>query len=99
MAYGLWRSIDDKPSAISHQPWSWSRSPTAPCDRLETNRSSNRRGDDAQLRHQAIELRGEHRLRAVGERVIRIAVHLDDQAAGARGNRRADQRRHHVAAP
>ena len=30
--------------------------------------------------------------------MIRIAVHLDDQAVGARGNRGAGHRRHHVAA-
>ena len=36
--------------------------------------------DDAQLGHQALELRREHRLRPVAQRAVRVAVHLDDAA-------------------
>ena len=60
--------------------------PAATADRLEADAAPNRRRDDAQLRHQAIELRRIERLRAVAERAIRIAVHLDDESIGTGGN-------------
>src|SRR5262245_61560231 len=71
--------------------------PPPPRHRLEADAAADCRRDDPQLGHQPIELRWEHRLRAVAEGVIRIAVHLDDQAVGAGGHRGAGHRRHHVA--
>src|SRR5437016_1818724 len=53
--------------------------PPAARHRLEADAAPDRRGDDPQLRHQAVELRGKHRLRAVAQRVVRVVVHLDDQ--------------------
>src|SRR5688500_10114898 len=73
-------------------------SPAAPRDRLEADAAADGRGDDAELRHQPVELRREHRLRAVAECVVGIVVDLDDQAIGAGGNRGARQLRDHVAA-
>src|SRR5260370_12813206 len=64
------------------------RAPAAPRDRLEADAPANGGSDDAQLRHQPIELRREHRLRPIAERMGGIAVHLDDQAVGAGGDPR-----------
>src|SRR5438094_7872856 len=53
--------------------------PASSRHRLEADAPSDRRGDDAEFRHQPIELRRKHRLRAVAQRVIRVAVHFDNQ--------------------
>src|SRR5688572_148574 len=78
----------------------FSRLPRPPASRhrLQADAAADGRGDDAQLRHQAIELRGEHRLCAVAERVIGIVVDLDDQAVSACRHGGAGKLRDHVAA-
>ena len=43
-------------------------------------------GDLAELRHERGEVLGRQRLRAVGERLVRARVDLDDQAVGAGGD-------------
>src|ERR1700704_1443511 len=68
------------------------RTPSSARHRLETDSPSDRRRDDSELGHQAIELRGVHGLRAVAQRVIGIAMHFDDQAVGAGGHRGARHR-------
>src|SRR5262249_8185832 len=65
---------------------------------LQADAAADRRPDDPQLRHQAIELRRQQRLRAVAERVVGIVVHLDDEAVGAGRDGGARHRRHLVAA-
>src|SRR6187402_3424410 len=59
------------------------RLPARADGRVDADAASDRRRDDPQLRHQAIELAREQRLRAVAPRLVRIAVHLDQQAVGA----------------
>src|SRR5438093_7243225 len=61
--------------------------PAAARDRLQADTPADRGRDDPQLRHQPIELRREHRLRAVAQRVVGIVVHLDDETVGASGDR------------
>src|SRR3954471_5146068 len=53
---------------------------------LQTDAAPDCRGNDAQLGHQPLEVLREHRLCAVTERVIGIAVHLDDQSMRPRGH-------------
>src|SRR2546421_3471996 len=57
--------------------------PSPARDRLETDAAADRGRDDPQLRHQSVELRREHRLRAVAQRPIRIVVHLDDETVAS----------------
>src|SRR5688572_23384672 len=75
-----------------------SASPPAPRDGLEADAAADRRSDDPQLRHQAIELRRVQRLRAVALGAIRVAMHLDEQAVGAGGDGGARHRRDLIAA-
>src|SRR2546425_9188451 len=75
------------------------RAPSAPRHRLQTDAAADRRRNDSQLRHQPVELRREHRLGAIAERVIGIAMHLDQQAVGAGRHRRTRHRRDLVAPP
>src|SRR5689334_6842221 len=70
--------------------------PPSSRDRLEADAPSDRGRNDAQLGHQAIELRGVHRLRAVAPRVIGIAMDFDDQAVGACGHGGPSHRHDHV---
>src|SRR5579859_4258343 len=53
--------------------------PASAGDRLEADAASDGRRDDAQLRHQTIELRWEERLGAVAQGVIRIGVDFDQE--------------------
>ena len=78
------RSLSAPQSASRNRASASLDSPSAARHRLEADAAADRRRDDPQLRHQAIELRREHRLRAVAERVVGIAVHLDDQAVARR---------------
>src|SRR5262245_36855093 len=67
-------------------PGIWDLPGPAPArDRLQTDAAADCGRDDAQLRHQAIELRGEHRLRAVAQRPVGIVVHFDDETIRAHG--------------
>src|SRR4051812_12847456 len=58
--------------------------PTPARDGFQTDAAPDRRGDDPQFGHQALEVLREHRLRTVAERVIRIAMDFDDQSMGPR---------------
>src|SRR4029079_200965 len=75
------------------------RPPATTCHRLQADASPDGRRNDPQLRHQPIELCRKHRLRAVTQRVIRIAVYFDDKPVGAGRYRRPGHRRNHVATP
>src|SRR5688572_14557986 len=72
--------------------------PPAACDRLETDTAPDCRRDDAEFRHQTIELCREHRLGPVAQSAIGIVVHLDDQAVGAGGDGRPRHGRDFIAA-
>src|SRR5262245_14166520 len=74
------------------------RSPASPCDRLEADTPADGRSDDAELGHQPIELRWEHGLRAVAQRVIGIAVDFNQQAVRPGCDGRTRDRRNLVAA-
>ncbi len=56
------------------------------------------RSDDAQFGHQLSERSWIERLRSVGERVVGIVMHFDEQAVGSSGDRSAGHRRNFVAA-
>ena len=56
---------DDRDASITVGRLGTSDSPASPRHRLEADAAADRRRDDPQLRHQAIELRREERLRAV----------------------------------
>ena len=75
------------------------RTPTAPRHGFQADAPPDRRRDDPQLGHQPIELRRKHRLRAVAQRVIGIAMHFDQQSVGAGCDGRASDGGHLVAAP
>ncbi len=60
-------------------------------------RPVNGRGDLRYLIHEFNKLVRVHRLCAIGERLIRLVVHLDHQAVGSHRGRRASQRQNHVA--
>src|SRR5689334_21002754 len=77
--------------------WELLASPSPAGHRLEADAAADRRGDDPEFRHQPIELRGEHRLRAVTQRVVGIVVHLDDEAVRTGRDGRARELRDHVA--
>ena len=62
---------------------------------LLRKRPSLKRRAPAHVLHQAVELRGIERLRAVAQRVRGIVVHLDHQAVRAGGDGRARERLHH----
>src|SRR5436190_24364652 len=59
--------------------WDFLARPPPARYRLQTNTAADRGCDDAQFRHQALELRRVHRLRAVAQRVIGIVVDFDDE--------------------
>src|SRR5258708_15581040 len=67
-------------SSITNPQSSILRAPAPTRHRLEADAPADRRRDDSELGHQPVELRGEHRLRAVAQGVIRIAIDLDDQS-------------------
>src|SRR3954468_3707189 len=73
--------------------------PTSPRHGFQADAAADRRGDDAQLGHQPVEVLREHRLRTVAQRVIGIAVHLDDQSMGPCGHGGARHRRDLVTPP
>src|SRR5205085_1476522 len=77
--------------------WPLLDSPSAARHRLEADTASDGRGDDPELRHDAVELRREHRLCAIAQGVIGIVVDLDDEAVTPGGHGRARHRRHLVA--
>src|SRR5262249_3540177 len=54
--------------------------------------------DDAKLGHELSEVGGIERLRSIGERVVRIVVHFDEQAVRAGGNGSAGHGGNFVAA-
>src|SRR5579859_662861 len=57
-------------------------------------RAMNDRRDLAHFFHQLLEFLRNDRLRAVGKRVVRIVMHLHDQAVSAHGNCGARKRKH-----
>src|ERR1019366_3071461 len=54
--------------------------------------------NDTQFGHEFFKLLEEERLGAIGKRMLRIVVHLEEQAIGARRNRRPSHGRNFVAA-
>ena len=56
-------------------------------------RAAGRGGERVELLHHRRERRRRERLVAVGQRALRIGMHLDDQTVGAGGDRGEGQRR------
>src|SRR5262245_31645371 len=105
MEVRLTRLTSQPPTATLHnttlEVGSWTSEvlacPSSSRDRFEADAAADRRRNDSEFRHQAIELRGKHRLCAVAQRAIRIVVHLDEQAVAPCRDGRPRQLRHHVA--
>src|ERR1700682_6439398 len=71
--------IQYSPFNIRHSTLFTSDPPASARDGFEADAAADLRGDDPQLRHQTVELRGKHRLCAVAERVVGVTVDLDQQ--------------------